>query len=268
MGGESAARFRANLAIVSAELSSSVPSYLIFGGSGGIGSALARRLLASGAQVFAAGRSSARLEAAGLSAHCPFLPCDVRSTEQVDAAFAAAMQRCDGTLHGVALCVGSIVLRPVHLTSDADFAEVLDLNLGSAFRVARAAAKTLRDGGAVVFCSSAAASVGMPNHEAIAAAKAGIEGLVRSAAATYAARGLRFSAVAPGLVRTPLAAAITGNAAALAASESLHPLGRIGEPADVAAAIGWLLDPANSWLSGEVLHVDGGLSRLRAAPRR
>ena len=105
------------------------------------------------------------------------------------------------------------------------------------------------------------------SDEAIAAAKGGVEGLVRSAAATYGAQGIRFNAVAPGLVRTPLTERITSNEKAAEASRSLHVLGRFGEPADVASAIIWLLDPAQSWVTGQVVGVDGGLGTARTMPR-
>ena len=114
-------------------------------------------------------------------------------------------------------------------------------------------------GGSIVLISSAGARVGLVNHEAIAAAKAGILGLALSAAASYASRGIRVNCVAPGLVRTPL----TANGAALKGSIAMHPLGRIGEPSDVASAIEWFLDPAQSWVTGQVLGIDGGLATLR-----
>ena len=104
----------------------------------------------------------------------------------------------------------------------------------------------------------------MANHEAIAAAKGGINGLVISAAASYAPRGLRVNAVAPGLVRTPLAERLTSSEATLKASTALHPLGRIGEPGDVGAVLAWLLDPATTWVTGQVISIDGGLSSVRA----
>src|SRR5690606_21524138 len=111
--------------------------------------------------------------------------------------------------------------------------------------------------------STAAASTGLINHEAVAAAKAAVEGLTRSAAATYARSNIRCNAVAPGLVNTPMAERITKNPASLEASKAMHPLGRIGEPEDVASAIAWLVAPEQTWVTGQVLGVDGGLARLR-----
>jgi NAD(P)-dependent dehydrogenase (short-subunit alcohol dehydrogenase family) len=113
-----------------------------------------------------------------------------------------------------------------------------------------------------------AARVGLANHEAIAAAKAGVVGLALSAAATYVGRDLRVNAVAPGLVQTPMTESVTRSETARQASVDLHPLGRLGEPADVATVIEWLLDPANTWVTGQVFGVDGGLSTLRPLPRR
>ena len=119
------------------------------------------------------------------------------------------------------------------------------------------------EGGSVVLVSSAAALTGLANHEAIAAAKSGIIGLVMSAAATYSRYGIRVNCVAPGLVRTPLTQSLTENEAILKKSEKMHPLGRIGEPGDVASAIAWLLKSEQSWVTGQVLGVDGGLANIK-----
>jgi len=122
-------------------------------------------------------------------------------------------------------------------------------------------------GGSVVLISSSAALLGIPNHEAIAAAKAGINGLVLSAAATYAPMNLRFNAVAPGLVKTALTSSITDNDLSLRLSEAMHPLGRIGSPEEIARAIIFLLDPKNSWITGQIIAVDGGLSTIKQKVR-
>jgi len=157
-----------------------------------------------------------------------------------------------------------MLLKPAHQTTEADWHATLAANLTSAFATVRAASRVmLRHGGSVVLLSSAAARTGMANHEAIAAAKAGIIGLALSAAATYARYGIRVNVVAPGLVRTPLTARFTNSPEMLKASLAMHPLGRIGEPADIVSAIAWLLAPAQSWVTGQVIGIDGGLASLR-----
>ena len=240
------------------------PTYLVLGATGGIGSALCRQLVARGARLVVAARNAEKLQALAdeLGAH-PF-PVDATQSAQVDACVTRVPER-HGRLDGVAHCVGSLLLKPAHLTSDAEWDAALAVNLTSAFAVVRASARAMKDtGGSIVLVSSAAARAGLANHEAVAAAKAGIIGLVLSAAATYASRGIRVNGVAPGLVRTPLTAALTSNEAILRASTAMHALGRIGEPADVASAIAWLLDPRQGWIIGQILGVDGGLADLRS----
>ncbi len=236
---------------------------LIFGITGGIGSALARRFRQDGHAVFGTARDGVRLAALSAELGAATAPGDITSGAEVDRVVAEAAQRLGG-LDAVALCVGSMLLKPAHLTADEEWSATLALNLTAAFHVTRAAARAMQEsGGSVALVSSCAARVGLPNHEAIAAAKAGVEGLARSAAATYAPRRIRFNVVAPGLVDTPLAARITSHEAALKASQALHPLGRIGAPDDVASALAWLLDPAQGWVTGQVIGVDGGLASLR-----
>jgi NAD(P)-dependent dehydrogenase (short-subunit alcohol dehydrogenase family) len=189
---------------------------------------------------------------------------DATDPEAVDAVADAAAAALGG-LDGIVNCAGSLLLKPAHLTSGADWQATLAANLTSAFGCVRAAGRLLKtDGGSVVLLSSAAARIGLANHEAIAAAKAGVIGLALSAAATYARQRIRFNVVAPGLVRTPLTRGLVASELAEKASVGMHPLGRLGEPEDVARAIVFLLDPAQGWITGQVLGVDGGLADLKS----
>jgi NAD(P)-dependent dehydrogenase (short-subunit alcohol dehydrogenase family) len=257
------------LAAVAAD--SPPPTFLIFGASGGVGAELARALLArpGGARVALAGRDDARLAelAAALGPGAAALPAGgVLDAADVERQVAEAAALLGGRLDGVASCVGSVLLKSLHATTPAEFDAILQTNLYSSFNVLRAAVKRLmrqEGGGAVALCSSAVAAHGLANHEAIAAAKGGLEAMARSAAATYASKGVRINCVAPGLTRTPMTARITGSEAALKASVAMHALGRIGEAGDVARALAFLLDPAQGHITGQTLAVDGGLSSLR-----
>jgi NAD(P)-dependent dehydrogenase (short-subunit alcohol dehydrogenase family) len=229
---------------------------------------VARRLLAGGARVALAGRAGDRLRALGEELGAPVVELDARQPAEVERAATEAAAAL-GPLSGLANCVGSLLLKPAHLTSDAEWAEVLATNLTSAFGTVRAGARALDSGGgSIVLVSSVAARFGLANHEAIAAAKGGVQGLVLSAAATYAPRGIRVNAVAPGLVRTPLTSGLFASEPLSKANAAAHPLGRVGEPGDVAAAICWLLSPAQSWVTGQVLGVDGGMGSARPPLRR
>ncbi len=242
-------------------------SYLILGASGGIGSALCHRLHDAGHRIFLASRDSERLQTLSETLRAPKQVVDATSLSSVQSCFDQATEEF-GPLDGVVNCVGSILLKPAHLTSEEEWNRTLSINLTSAFATVRGAGKSmLKHGGSVVLMSSAAAQVGLASHEAIAAAKAGVIGLAKSAAASYAGRGLRFNVVAPGLVKTPLTAKIWESERSAAASIAMHPLGRLGEPNDAASMIEWLLQTENSWITGEVFSIDGGLSTVRGVSR-
>ncbi len=239
------------------------PSYLILGATGGIGSAVCRKLAREGARLVVAARNPEKVEALAEELHALPYTLDARVPEQVTACVEKAVeshQRLDGVVN----CVGSLLLKSAHITSDEDWNDTLATNLTSAFALVRASTKAmLKTGGSIVLLSSVAARVGLANHEAIAAAKGGIIGLTRASAASYASKRIRVNCVAPGLVRTPMTHRLTENESALKTSEAMHPLGRIGAPDDIASAIVWLLSPEQNWLTGQVLSVDGGLSTIR-----
>ena len=241
----------------------SSPAFVIVGASGGIGSEVCRRVAGPGVRLVLAARDTARLEALAseLGTECVDEPCDATNSARVDNVFSRAAA-AGPVLGAVNLC-GSILLKPAHATTDQELADTLAANVTTAFNVLRSAVKVMADGGSVVLMSSVAARFGLPNHEAIAAAKGAVGGLVLAAAATYAPRKIRVNAVAPALVRTPLSAKITANELSLKASTAMHPLGRIGEPADVAAVVAWLLGSESSWVTGQVIGVDGGMSTVK-----
>ncbi|HZN11831.1 MAG TPA: SDR family oxidoreductase [Blastocatellia bacterium] len=237
--------------------------YVILGATGGIGSALCRRLAATGARLVVGARRPDELAALAEETGAQAFALDARQFDEVDSCLDRALE-VYGRVDGVVNCVGSLLLKPAHLTTEAEWASALATNLGSAFAAVRAGARAmLKTGGSIVLVSAAAARAGLASHEAIAAVKAGVIGLTLAAAASYAARQVRVNCVAPGLVRTPLTARITGNEAALNASAALHALGRVGEPGEVASAIAWLLAPEQGWVTGQVLGVDGGLATVR-----
>ena len=233
--------------------------YVITASYGGTGSALTRRLAVKGHELLLIGRNGDKLAALSAEVNAQYVVTDLTNLEAVEAAVQAF-----GPIDGIVNCAGSILLKPAHITTEAEFQQTLDTNLKTAFIALRAGVKNMPSGGSVVLISTAAARLGYANHEAIAAAKAGVMGLALSAAATYAARNIRVNCVAPGLVDTPLASRITGNEAALKVSTAMHALNRIGKPEDIASMIDFLLDPSNSWITGQVFGVDGGLGTIRA----
>jgi len=237
----------------------------ILGSTGTIGRTLAASLVARGDEVLLLGRNADKLAALAGELRQPWAVCDCSQSESLRSAIAESMS--DAPLSGLVNCVGSLLLKPAHATSDEDFRQCIETNLFSAFATVRAAGLLMRArGGSVVLIASAAAHHGLQNHEAISAAKAGIVGLARSAAATYANANIRFNVVSPGLTRTELTRRIWDNPTSAAASLEMHPLGRLGEAHHVVSACAWLLDPANDFTTGQVLQVDGGLANV--APKR
>jgi NAD(P)-dependent dehydrogenase (short-subunit alcohol dehydrogenase family) len=237
-------------------------SYVVLGGGGSIGVALVRRLCQKGARVVVGARNPELAKQQLADCECQFAEVEASNSSSIDACVQFATQQFGG-IDGVVNCIGSVLLKPAHLTTDDEWHQTITTNLTSSFSLVRAAVKVMRQGGgSIVLVSSAAAEIGLANHEAIAAAKAGIIGLMLSAAATYASRGIRVNAVAPGLVKSTMTRKLWETSDAAAMSSQMHALGRIGEPDDVASALEWLLNPANSWITGQTIGVDGGLSSV------
>ena len=238
----------------------------MLGASGTIGRTLCRRLVNEGHDLILLGRDLEKLSQLGQELDQPFAVVDIHRSQDLEDQLRRQLSS-DEFLQGLVNCTGSLALKPAHSTSDDEFREVIETNLFSAFATVRAGAKLLRErGGSIVLIASAAAEVGIQNHEAISAAKAGVIGLARSAAATYAPDNIRVNVVSPGLVRTDLTRRIWENPASAKGSVDMHALGRLGEPEHVSSLISWLLNSENDWVTGQVIGVDGGLGHL--LPRR
>lgn len=238
------------------------PVYLVLGATGNLGSAVTRRLAASGARVVIAARDTTRLADLSEETRAPALSLNAARFDHVEAALEQTRSNM-GRLDGVACCVGTRPIRTdVAEITPADWQEILGADLTAPLATVRAAATVMkRHGGSVVLCSGPAGRLGLPGLEMWSAAKAGVEGLVRAAAAGYARYELRFNCVAPG----PLVEAGAENcdpemADAVASALPLPALGRQGRADEAAAAVVWLLAREQGWVTGQVFRVDGGLS--------
>jgi len=169
-----------------------------------------------------------------------------------------------GSIDCIISCLGSLLLKPAHLTSEDDLVSVFNTNVFSSFSIIKHSFKHLRkNGGNMIFFSSAAANVGLKNHDAIGSAKGALSSLVTSSASTYAKYNIRINAIAPGLVETPLTQKIVSNDISLEYSKNLHGLDRIGKPENFIPIIKSLIDPRSDWITGQTIHVDGGLSNVK-----
>ena len=233
---------------------------VILGATGGIGSALARRVAARGDTPVLLARDAQRL--AALAAEIPgaeSVAVDATDT----AALKSAIAGLGGPLAGLAYCVGSIILKPAARVTEADLDAAFRLNVTGAAMAVQAAMPALAEGeGSVVLFSSVAARAGFPNHLAIGAAKAAVEGMTVALAAELAPK-IRVNCIAPSLTRTRIAEPLTKNPAMAEAIAKLHPIPRLGEAEDAAALADFLLSPAAGWITGQVIGVDGGRGTLR-----
>ena len=236
---------------------------LIYGATGGVGEASARALHAQGAELHLVGRRSDAVASLADELGASYTLADLDD----DTAFAraAAEAAAGGALAGLVYAVGTINLKPLARLSRADFERDFLVNAVWAAQAVQAAQSALvkHEGGAsVVLFSSVAVAQGFTGHASIGMAKGAVEGLMRSLAAELAPR-VRVNCVAPSLTRTPLASKLLANPQMADAIAAMHPLPRLGEPDDVAQVVALLAGPRSTWITGQVIAVDGGRSTLR-----
>lgn len=222
---------------------------LLIGGSHGIGLSIAKQLQED-YNVYIASRTNEGLE--GLKAtHIPF----DASTDDLDAT------ALPDELHGFAYCPGSINLKPFKMMSLDTFHEDMQLNFFSLVKVVKVIIPKMVEGASMVFFSTVAVGTGMPFHTSVAAAKGAIEGFAKSMAAEYAPK-IRVNVVAPSLVDTSLAKRLLSNDRKREMMSQRHPLKRVGEAKDIANIAVFLLGEKSTWMTGQIVGVDGGMSTL------
>jgi NAD(P)-dependent dehydrogenase (short-subunit alcohol dehydrogenase family) len=233
---------------------------LIYGGTGGIGSALARRLAAAGRKMHLVARDGDRLAALAAELNATCTQGDVADP----AVFARATADAGGPIEALVYAVGTINLKPIGRLTDADFERDFAVNALGAARAVRAALPAMKDARApsILLFSTVAVAHGFAAHASVSMAKGAVEGLTRALAAELAPR-VRVNAIAPSLTKTPLAGAMTSNEAMAKALAGLHPLGRLGEADDVAALGAFLVSDTAGWITGQVMAVDGGRGALK-----
>jgi len=227
---------------------------LVTGANRGIGLATARALRDAGFAVAATYRSTPIDEEGILAVHC-----DVTDTDSVDAAFTeveTALGAVTVLVSNAGITKDGLVLR----MGEGDFTSVVDSNLTGGFRVAKRAVKGMMKArwGRIVFISSIVGIGGQAGQANYAASKAGLHGLARSLAKEFASRNITVNVVAPGPIATDMTAALTEDQ--LSAMTDVVPLGRMGEPAEIAAAVSFLTSDAAGYITGTVLPVDGGMA--------
>ena len=228
---------------------------LVVGGSSGIGLAVVKALAIAGAQVYNLSRKAGEKLPAGIM-HRNF---DVLDPNASIEGFLPE------NLDGLVYSVGSITLKPFNRVTADDLLNDYKINVAGAVRVIQLALPALKRSGnaSVVLISSVAAGVGMGFHASIAAAKGAINGLTLSLAAEFAPIKIRVNAVAPSLTDTPLAASLLNSPERREASATRHPLGRVGTPEDISDAISFLLSDKSTWVTGQIIGIDGGLGHVR-----
>jgi len=231
--------------------------YLVVGATGAIGSNLAEQLTASGNEVHLVGRNDNQTQSLADKLNCNFTIADVLEDSFVD-----KIKSDIQDIKGVAYCVGSIDLKPLRMVNENDFNKCMKLNLYSAVNLIKGFQESLKKNkGSIVLFSTVAAQRGFTNHSIIASTKAAVEGLTVSLAAEFAPN-IRVNCIAPSLTNSKIAEPMLKNKVLAEGIAKAHPLKRLGEGKDSASLAKFLITDDSSWVTGQIIAVDGGRSKL------
>ena len=231
--------------------------YLIFGATGSVGSSLAEQLKNSGNDIHLVARNESEVKAIAEKLGCSYTVADV-----LEDGFIEKVKSDINDIKGIAYCVGSIDLKPLRMVTEADMNKCMKLNLYSAIEAIKGFQESLKKNkGSVVLFSTVAAQRGFTNHTIIASAKAAVEGLTVTLAAEFAPN-IRVNCIAPSLSKSKIAEPMLKNPAIAEGIAKAHPLKRLGEGKDSAALAKFLITEESSWVTGQIIAVDGGRSKL------
>ena len=233
--------------------------YIIAGSTGTLGTAIVKEL-SNDNELLLIGRDEDKLKEQASSVNASYQVIDLTNT--VEPREFAKIVDTEIEIKGLINCIGSILIKPLHGTSIEEFNDVITTNLFSSYFLLASFARRMKNGSAIFF-SSVAGSKGLSTQEAIAAAKSGIEGFARSAAATYAKDNLRVNVIAPSIMDSKMSEKILSSVSAREVSKNMHPISKIGDADDILPVIKWLLSPDAKWVTGQTIHVDGGLSTVK-----
>ena len=231
--------------------------YLIVGATGSIGSSLAEQLYASGKEIHLVSRNKEETKFLSEKFNCSYTIADVLEDKFVD-----KIKSDIEEVNGIAYCVGSIDLKPFRMVTENDFNKCMKLNLYSAVELIKGYQESLKKNkGSIVLFSTVAAQRGFTNHAIIASTKAAVEGLTVSLAAEFAPN-IRVNCIAPSLTNSKIAEPMLKNKVLADGIAKAHPLKRIGEGKDSASLAKFLITEDSSWVTGQIIAVDGGRSKL------
>ena len=232
---------------------------LVFGGSGAIGKALAKKIKENNYSPIILSRNEDELKKISAEINCEYRICDILNNNNIK----EISEEFKDSVFGIAYCVGSINLKPLKITSDQDFLDSFKINTLGAINIIKLNQESLaKNNGSILLYSTIAVKQGFTNHTVVSTAKGAIEGLTLSLAAEFAPR-IRVNCIAPSLTDAKMTQKLISNETIKKAIENMHPLPKIGSGEDFADIGSFLLSDKNSWITGQIFHIDGGRSTLR-----